>query len=503
MPSPLNIPIPKYQDQINIPIPGKPGEFDHHQFMKNTTSFLILTKVGNDAKRVQRTPCTKMRTVFSSIRLDLKTSVCSEVCHCCVHCTKLWCDHLWNNITRVQQARLLASRGCQIREAPLVALRTFTKIYAYSHVSIVRLVQSIILVSRDFQNHSSPLHHLPSELVSLTSIPTPSIDFNLWKLSRPSTFVPMSLGFTSVSTDDIDKSFRNTKSWMKSNLVWMCFIVGLAPCFVATPRAVLLSVLACVRNDSPISFSMTCAKVNSTDSAPRAYIPDSPLDNATVHCPRHSLREEKLINVTQSAKCAFPRHWVTGPMAQSASEYPVTCFKSCSSRSVSMQTSTNRNLTLVFLSNNLTFLARVKHATVGVEILWEKKKRRKRRYSPCSRSCASFAWRSNCQAQCTARSAWEGRRGRGWWRTDRSREWERWTQRETHMYMDDMMGLRTWAKKCMWPNIKECDKVALALRVFMFMFMSLYLLLMWSHACPQCPCRSSCCICIVSVTNYL
>ena len=34
----------------------------------------------------------------------------------------------------------------------------------------------------------------------------------------------------------------------------MCFILQLAPCFVATARALLLSAPACIRNDSPISF---------------------------------------------------------------------------------------------------------------------------------------------------------------------------------------------------------------------------------------------------------
>ena len=103
------------------------------------------------------------------------------------------------------------ARLCQIREASLVAQKN-SKIYACSHVSIVRLVQSIIFVSRDFHSHSSPLYHLPGELVSLSSVPVPSIDLNLWNLSRPSAFVPLSLGFTSVLTDDIIKSFRNTKS---------------------------------------------------------------------------------------------------------------------------------------------------------------------------------------------------------------------------------------------------------------------------------------------------
>ena len=104
------------------------------------------------------------------------------------------------------------ARLCQIREASLVALRKFSQNYACSHVSIVRLAQSIIFVSRDFNSHSSPLYHLPGELASLSSVPMPSIDLNLWNRSRPSAFIPMSLGFTSVLTDDIVKSFRNTKS---------------------------------------------------------------------------------------------------------------------------------------------------------------------------------------------------------------------------------------------------------------------------------------------------
>ena len=76
-----------------------------------------------------------------------------------------------------------------------------------NHMLIVRLDQSTIRVSRDVHCHSSPLYHLPGELVSLRSIPMPSIDLNLWNLSRP---IPMSLGFTSFLTDDIDKSFRKT-----------------------------------------------------------------------------------------------------------------------------------------------------------------------------------------------------------------------------------------------------------------------------------------------------
>ena len=70
-----------------------------------------------------------------------------------------------------------------------------------------------------------------------------------------------------------------------------------------------------------------------------------------------------------------------------------------------------------------------------------RRRRRRRRYSPCSRSCAGFAWRSGCRAQCAARSAGEGRRRRA----------------------------------CVHAH------VMCILRVFMFM--SLHLLLMWFVSC--------------------
>ena len=94
----------------------------------------------------------------------------------------------------------------------------FLQFYACSHVSIIRLVQSTIPVSSDLYCHSSPLYHLPGELVSLSSVPIPNIDLNLWNRSRPSAFVPISLGFTFVLTDDIVKSFRNTKSKKESRV---------------------------------------------------------------------------------------------------------------------------------------------------------------------------------------------------------------------------------------------------------------------------------------------
>ena len=136
-----------------------------------------------------------------------------EACQCQVYCNRLWCDQLCNNIeTGSTSTPPRVARLCQVREAPLVALRKFPKIYACSHVSIIRLVQSTIPVSSDSHGHSSPLYHLPGELVSISSVPIQSIDLYLWNRSRPSAFVPMSLGFTSLLTDDIVSSFRNTKS---------------------------------------------------------------------------------------------------------------------------------------------------------------------------------------------------------------------------------------------------------------------------------------------------
>ena len=148
-----------------------------------------------------------MRSDLSSTRLcaEKYVTVMSTVPGCNV--TTVQQHYKGSTSTPPRVARLY-----QIREASLVALRKISQKYACSHVSIVRLVQSIIFVSRDFHSHSSPLYHLPGELVSLGSVPMPSIELNLWNRSRPSAFVPMSLGLTSVLTDDIVESFRNTKS---------------------------------------------------------------------------------------------------------------------------------------------------------------------------------------------------------------------------------------------------------------------------------------------------
>ena len=105
--------------------------------------------LGNDARRVHSALCTRMRIV--SLGSDLSSRrQCAEK-YVTVMPTVSGCD-----VTTVQlhytgstSTPPRVARLCQIREASLVALRKISKIYACSHVSIVRLVQSIILVSRD------------------------------------------------------------------------------------------------------------------------------------------------------------------------------------------------------------------------------------------------------------------------------------------------------------------------------------------------------------------
>ena len=149
-----------------------------------------------------------------------KTSECEmnvTVVFTVTSCDVTYCAtalHWFNKHASSRHEAVSDSRG-----VPRCTEKIFKNLRVCSHMSIVRLVQSIIHVSRDFHCHSSPLYHLPGELVSLSSVPMASIDLNLWNRSHPSAFVPMSLGFTSVLTDDIVNSFRNTKSSMNRNLV--------------------------------------------------------------------------------------------------------------------------------------------------------------------------------------------------------------------------------------------------------------------------------------------
>ena len=160
-------------------------------------------RVGNDAKRVQmRCAQWMMRVVFSAIRLGPKTSECEM--HVSVKSTVTGCDvtYCCNNITRVQQAR--SSRRAAVSDSRGVSRCTenFQKSTLAHMWSIIQLIQSTIPVSSDSHGHSLPLYHLTGELVLLSSVPKPSIDLNLWNRSRPSAFVPISLGFTSVLTDE-------------------------------------------------------------------------------------------------------------------------------------------------------------------------------------------------------------------------------------------------------------------------------------------------------------
>ena len=128
-----------------------------------------------------RCPQWMMRTVFHMIRLELKTSVNEKyvtVVSSVPGCDVTYCAttlHGFNKHASSRREAVSNSRG-----VPRCTEKIF-KIYACSHVSIVRLVQSIILVSRDFNCHSSPLYHLPGELVSLSSVPMPSIDLKRFR----------------------------------------------------------------------------------------------------------------------------------------------------------------------------------------------------------------------------------------------------------------------------------------------------------------------------------
>ena len=103
------------------------------------------------------------------------------------------------------------ARLCQIRVTSLVALKKFKNSRMLTFVDRSNPPIHHIRIQR-FQKSLVATVPLPSELVSLCSVPMPNVDLNLWNLSRPSAFVPMSLGFTSVVTYDIVRSFGNIKS---------------------------------------------------------------------------------------------------------------------------------------------------------------------------------------------------------------------------------------------------------------------------------------------------
>ena len=173
-----------------------------------------FSRVGNHAKRANvRCALWMMRAVFTISDLGPRR-LCAEQ-YVSVKSTVTGCDVTYCATTLQGFNKHATSRRKAVsdsRGVPRCTEKITKNIYTCSHVSIVRLVQSTIPVSSDSHSHSSPLCHLPGELVSISSVPIPSIDLNLWNRSRPSTFVSMSLGITSFLTDDIVKSFRNTKS---------------------------------------------------------------------------------------------------------------------------------------------------------------------------------------------------------------------------------------------------------------------------------------------------
>ena len=150
---------------------------------------------------------------FLTIRLGPMTSVCEK--HVSVKSTVTGCD-VTNCATTLQGFNKHASSRREAVSDSRGVPRCTEKISHYLRLLHMcrsfDSTKSTIPVSSDSHSYPSPLYHLPGELVSVSSVPIPSIDLHLWNRSRPSAFVPISLGLTSVLTDDIVRSFRNTKS---------------------------------------------------------------------------------------------------------------------------------------------------------------------------------------------------------------------------------------------------------------------------------------------------
>ena len=75
-----------------------------------------------------------------------------EECHCRVYCNKLWCGQRCNNITRVQQARLLASRGCvRFARRPSLHWENFQKNLLFSESKSFFWVKKCFWVQKFFE----------------------------------------------------------------------------------------------------------------------------------------------------------------------------------------------------------------------------------------------------------------------------------------------------------------------------------------------------------------
>ena len=187
MPSPLNIPIPQYHNSRMQPCKnGKP---------RKTCKCALCT--------VDAASC------FLTVRLGPKTSECEK--HVSVKSTATGCDVTYCATTLQGFNKHASSRREAVSDSRSVP-RCTEKIS--KNLGLLTCVDRSTrpIHNTRIQSHSSPLYHLPGELVSISSVPIPSIDLDLWNRSRPSAFVPISLGFTSALTDDTVRSFRNTKS---------------------------------------------------------------------------------------------------------------------------------------------------------------------------------------------------------------------------------------------------------------------------------------------------
>ena len=169
-------------------------------------------RVGNNTKTCKCALCTVDDTCcFHDIRLGPKTSVCEMNVN--VVSTVTGCDvtncattlHGFNKHASSRREAVSDSRGVPrcTEEIP--------QVYACSHVSIIRLVRFTI---RSACNSSLSLVSVvpAARRTRLAQLCPHTKHDSLWKRSRPSAFVPMSVGFTSVLTDDIVSSFRNTNS---------------------------------------------------------------------------------------------------------------------------------------------------------------------------------------------------------------------------------------------------------------------------------------------------
>ena len=124
--------------------------------------------------------------------------------------------------------------------------------------------------------------------------------------------------------------------------------------------------------------------------------------------------------------------------------------------------------------------------------MWGRRKRRRRRHSPCSWSSAGFAWRSVCRAQSTARSAGGGRKRRRQGRTGGSRRGEANSRRDPHEHGWQMIRLRSWANEVhVRQDEQSVTKIARSQCMLRWCACCACRCscCSWSHACPHCSCH--------------